>query len=378
MQLAKFDEYTGLRMADLESCDMLALSYFAGRGLPGLKNSDLEQWYCKRDDWAYRVRFETARHMYRFNPKADPPTESSYGNSLPRFLCYFLLQVLQEDCGVRYNSERKFHPATSKPADVFAHGIMDDDGEGGTCASMPLIYVSVGRRLEYPLYLVETRGHLFCRWDDAKGTSIRWQSPDLRVRLPPERFNVEGSGLGIGYFGDAYYREFPEKWTADEIQHGWYLRSLTAKQAMASFLVERGECFWDFGMRQHALQSYHYAQQLVSDDPRYNQLAQRRGQQFALDLFGRADHQKMQRMRLAQAYPHGRGCACVECFNSLNKKMSGMDHGASCQCMNCQQGKASITPQGLQGHPSQCGCAGCRRKTNAGSPFPGHSGFGIH
>ena len=163
MQLATFDEFTGLRMAGLDSCDMLALSYYAARGLPRLDKSDLEHWYSKRDAWAFRVQFETARHLYRFDPNAAPPTEMSYGNSLARFLCSFMLQVLQEDCGVRYNPERKFKPATCKPADVFAHGIMDDNGEGGTCASMPVIYVTVGRRLGYPLYLVETRGHLFCR-----------------------------------------------------------------------------------------------------------------------------------------------------------------------------------------------------------------------
>ena len=36
MQIATFDEFTGLKLAGLEGADILALNFFAGRGLPGL------------------------------------------------------------------------------------------------------------------------------------------------------------------------------------------------------------------------------------------------------------------------------------------------------------------------------------------------------
>ena len=65
-------------------------------------------------------------------------------------------------------------------ARLFIHGIID--GPGGTCASMPVLYVAVGRRLGYPLKLVEARGHLLLRWDDPLGQ--RLGTPDV--------FNVEG------------------------------------------------------------------------------------------------------------------------------------------------------------------------------------------
>ena len=47
--LALLDEFSGLKAARLESYDVLALSFFAGRGLPGTEKSNLERWYSKRE-----------------------------------------------------------------------------------------------------------------------------------------------------------------------------------------------------------------------------------------------------------------------------------------------------------------------------------------
>jgi hypothetical protein len=212
------------------------------------------------------------RHLYRFDPQATvPPSEFNYGWSLGRFFCYMLLQVLQEDCGVRYNPARKFNPDFCLPEDVFIHGILQDGGAGGTCASMPVVYVAVGHRLGLPLKLVEGRGHYFFRWDDPRGTIIRW--PDLgECWIPSDRFNVEGTGEGIAFHDDAYYIRWPQLWTEIDFAHGRYLRSLTPKEEFASFLVQRGECFWDLGQHLEALKAYHFARILVPEDERYERL----------------------------------------------------------------------------------------------------------
>jgi hypothetical protein len=82
--------------------------------------------------------------------------------------------------GVRYDAEVVADldrpPLDSR--DDFLHGIIA--GRGGTCASLPVLYAAVGRRLGYPLKLVRTTQHLFLRWDDPGG----------------ERFNVEISNAG--------------------------------------------------------------------------------------------------------------------------------------------------------------------------------------
>lgn len=94
------------------------LNLAAAEGLPGMDAVDIAACLYKLDDWAERVKDETLRHMYRFDPQSNqPPSEYNYGNSFGRFCCYFLLQVLQEECGVVYNPARKFDPNFGDPAD---------------------------------------------------------------------------------------------------------------------------------------------------------------------------------------------------------------------------------------------------------------------
>jgi hypothetical protein len=275
-----FDQLAAASDEFLASCDVAQLNLVAARGLPGTASLDIPACLDKLDAWAARVRIETLRHLYRFNPAAnEPPSEFACGNSLGRFLCYFLLQVLQEECGARYNPARKFQPDFCEPADLFIHGIVEAGGAGGTCASMPVVYVAVGRRLGYPLKLVEGREHLFFRWDDPRGTFLQW--PNLGACwLPPERFNIEGTGEGYSFPPDSHYIQWPKLWTEADFAHGRYLRSRSAKEELAAFLIQRGECFWDLGNANEALKAYWFARKLAPDDIRYEGLHAHRTRQY--------------------------------------------------------------------------------------------------
>jgi hypothetical protein len=266
----------------LSSCDVALLNLVAARGLPGTDSLNIEACLDKLDRWAARVRIETMRHLYRFDSRAkEPPSEFRSGNSLGRFLCYFLLQVLQEDCGVSYNPERKCDPDFCQPADLFIHGIVGEKTSGGTCATMPVVYVAVGRRLGYPLKLVEGRGHVFFRWDDRVGSLIRW--PNLgECWIPPDRFNVEGAGEGIAYHPDSYYIQWPQLWNEIDFSHGRYLRSMSAKEELASFLIQRGECFWDIKQPGEAMKAYWFARKLAPDDTRYEWLHSHRTREYQI------------------------------------------------------------------------------------------------
>ena len=137
----------------------------------------------------------------------------------------FIIQTLQEDCGVRYNPERIYSPNFADSRDSFIHGMLDPTC-GGTCASMPVLYVAVGRRLGYPMKLVSAREHLFCRWVS-----------------PTETFNIEGSGNG-GWDShpDEYYKTWPKPITQSQIDRGEYLKSMTPTEELASFFFVRGIC----------------------------------------------------------------------------------------------------------------------------------------
>jgi len=276
----------------LASYDVALLNLAAASGLPGTESLDVPLYLEKLDDWAERVKHETLRHMYRFAPKSKrPPSEFDYGNSLGRFCCYILLQVLQEDCGVAYNPDRKFDPNFGDPADLFIHGVLDENGNGGTCATIPVVYVAVARRLGYPVHLVETKGHLFFRWDDPQGTVIRWDIANTQFQIPPDRFNVEGAGEGIGYFDDSHYIQWPTLWKESDFAHGRYLRSKTLKESFAGFLVLRGECFWEYKNWAETLKAYHHARRLVPEDQRYEHLHAKRTREY--EQYCKDEHERI-------------------------------------------------------------------------------------
>ena len=91
----------------------------------------------------------------------------------------------------KFQDPNCFDPDFSDSRDLFIHGLVY--GPGGTCIRCPSLYAAVGRRLGYPLKLVESKGHLFVRWDDPNG----------------ERLNIEATGQGLSCPADEHYRTWP-------------------------------------------------------------------------------------------------------------------------------------------------------------------------
>ncbi len=378
----------------LDSLDVAAINLTCAMGLPGAEHLNFDKMFNWLDEAARRVDYETRRHWYRF---VDSP--ASFNNSPGYFCCYFLLQVLQQDCGVRYNPNRAVDPTWQDrdrqpdfrdSRDLFLHGMIA--GDGGTCGSMPVMYAAVGRRLGYPLKLVETRAHLFVRWEDPSG---------VRFGVP-ERFNVEGSGHGITSFPDDYYRTWPEPWTADETKANCYLRSLTAREELAGFLVTRGSCLEDNGRFDEAIQAYRRACELTPNDPRKRGTLSRliwRMQRNVLELTetitisrltrelarfpsgsGSASHLptvalhnehcrcwNCQQARLASEpkivtrhHPH---CDCRDCTENRTPMAQAVGHVAGCECSRCRE-KQEIAGQRPKGHIPGCGCMSCNRMRN--------------
>lgn len=245
------------------NADIARLNLLAARGLPGAEGLDVEGILAELDRWAKHVQFETDRHLYRFQRN---PAE--YEDSEAYFRVLFLIVALQGDLGVKYNPERIDEPDFTNSKDLFIHGMVGSDN-GGTCVSMPPLYVAIGRRLGYPMHLVVTKGHVFARWDDGK-----------------ERFNIEGTNRGLDTPDEEHYKNWPYKLTAAEINNGWYLRSLTSAEELAVFLTQRGHCLEDTGRLDEAQVAYAMANRLapqseaiahLQDALRNNALARGRG-----------------------------------------------------------------------------------------------------
>ncbi len=211
-----------MKPEQLGQVDFALMNLLCAGGLPGSENLDIRATLAKLDEWAAKVKSETERHLYRVT---DPRYAEHYDRSEARLRAEFIVQVLQEDCGVHYNEARIDNPDFRNAQDIFIHGMIGNDN-GGTCASMPILYTAIGRRLGYPMKLVLAREHIFCRWDDGG-----------------ERFNIEGAtNGGVDYFPDDHYRRWPKRISDEAVESGEFLKSLTPSEELSVFLFNRGIC----------------------------------------------------------------------------------------------------------------------------------------
>ena len=120
----------------------------------------------------------------------------------------------------------------------------------GTCASLPVLFVAIGRRLGWPLYLAVCKGHVFCQWVDSDGSHR----------------NLEGSCPGGGEsHPDEHYRHWPRRLTRAELDSKKYVRPLSASESLALFLETRGHCLADNGRFDEARDAYEQARRYAPE-----------------------------------------------------------------------------------------------------------------
>jgi hypothetical protein len=238
--------------ASLATCDIAFVNLACADGLPGAPSlTDIRDCLRKLDEWASFVRRYTAlshEQFYRKNP-------AQYGHSKAFFHALCLVTALQRHCGLRYNAAKIPEDVQLETADSFIHGAIL--GEGGTCATIPVVLAAVGRRLGYPIKLVSTRtaqwGHLFARWDDPGG----------------ERLNLEATATGLGTPDDEHYRTGMYALTPEMERAGRFLKSMTPREELANFLTQRGWRWRDQGRWRFAVESFAYASGLVPENASY-------------------------------------------------------------------------------------------------------------
>ncbi len=261
--------------------DVALTNLLCAIGLLHAENLDIPRCLDQINKMAKRVRSQTRRNLYRFHRR---PKE--WKNSEAYWRVGMMITVLQQDIGVRYDPWCVKHPNFDfrDSRRVFLHGILF--GDGGTCASMPVLYVAISRRLGYPLKLVHAKGHVFARWDDPKGR--RWGEP--------ARFNIEATGQGFSSFPDERYRTEPAEITDAEFATGAFLRSLTPREELASFLAGRGSCLLDTRRFSEAARMFHWSVMLAPRDPYYPH-----NRAFALALSGVPVPPRFVELRIAAA-----------------------------------------------------------------------------
>ncbi len=233
--------------------DIAIVNLLCAQGLPGAEDIDLKKYLTTLEKWARLAEFETEKLFPRFYKN---PEEFSYSEGYFRMLV--LVTVLSLNLDVRYNPDLIIIEPTlddlrstaffRNPDYIFIHGIIDE--RLGTCASIPVLTVSVGRLMGYPLRLVNAKAHLFARWEDKK-----------------ERFNIESGGHGLNCHPDEHYMRWPFVITKKELETGFFLKSLSPAEEMATFLETRAMCLLENKKFTEARRFFEHAYSLYPSHP---------------------------------------------------------------------------------------------------------------
>lgn len=238
---------------ELAKVDLAVMNLLCAQGLPGVADFDMAASLALLDRWTDRVDTETRRNWHRFK---DNPAE--YHHSEVEYRIGMLITVLQLDCGVHYNPDLipfsqpgQRGPAVdaaffTNPGQVFLTELLGDR-RTGSCASMPVLYTAIARRLGYPVTLSNAKEHLFVRWDRGGGQG---------------HVNIEGTGNGFIIRSDDDFKKWPDAISDAEIKAGQYLKSLTPSEELATCLFTRGIAFYHHHMAAEALVAFAEAARL--------------------------------------------------------------------------------------------------------------------
>ena len=245
-----------LQMAppELSRLDIGLRNLLCAAGLPGAEDMDIPECMRRLEALTEHVRRRTDHDLIRFREK---PTQFNFPRPCTEnfFRIVTLVCALKDDGGLYYNPERAEGKGGNVPfdsKDMLINGLLSDK-RIGTCNTIPVVIVAVGRRLGYPLYLSTTRQHVWARWDGGG-----------------ERFNIEASCPG-GFtdFDDEHFRNTPSPMRQVDIESGYYLRNLTPVDETALFLFSRAWVLVDHQRFEEALPAWARCCFLAPTEPMY-------------------------------------------------------------------------------------------------------------
>ena len=194
LQVPTLAEMLRMDPAALSRLDVALRNLVCATGLPGAEDMDIPECMRRLDVLTEHVRQTTDRDLVRFR---QDPAQFNFPRPCTEnfFRIVTLITALKHDGGLHYNPERTEGKGEDLPfdaKDMLINGLLSDQ-RIGTCNSIPVVIVAVGRRLGYPLYLSTTRHHVWARWDGSG-----------------ERFNIEASCPGgFSDYDDEHFRDTP-------------------------------------------------------------------------------------------------------------------------------------------------------------------------
>ena len=236
-----YDQLTNLSDEQLAKLDIALVNLLCAEGLPGSESLNIEKCLITLDEWANMAKKDFNLRAYQF-----PLKKEKYDNLLAKFKVVNLGLMLKNDLKCGYNmdlvksgamADIKSSRFFKNSKDIFIHGFVDRST--GSCSSLPVLMVAVGRRCGYPLFLATSKGHLFCRWDDGI-----------------ECFNIEMSCPGVDCPPDSHYKKWPYPCTEQEIKDEKYLKNLTPREEFGAFCSIRAGCLIEHKRYKETLNAY--------------------------------------------------------------------------------------------------------------------------
>ncbi len=224
------EELLQLKPDQLEEIDIALMNLLCAKGLLGAEDLNVSECLERLDGMAKYIKTETARHFYKFREHPE-----QYRNSIGYYRMMMLGTVLVKDLGIRYNPEMALPQMDGKiptlgeganSKDVFIHGLLDGK-HFGTCASMPVLVVALGRRLGYPVNLAGAKYHRYVRYEEPDGNHFNVEPTVTEGFLTPE---------------DEDYKNGQFKTSDEEVKGYNWLQPLSNGQALSSFLNTRAIC----------------------------------------------------------------------------------------------------------------------------------------
>ncbi len=135
--------------------DIAEIHFACAAGLPGTERIDVPSYLRIIDQYAEQVRSTTDHLWHVFERQPE-----KFGHSGAYFRMMVMATVFQRDLGFRTTGRaNRDDYKLLDSRDAFLHGLIEVGT--GSCASHPVLYAAVGRRLNYPIRLVTSPRHLF-------------------------------------------------------------------------------------------------------------------------------------------------------------------------------------------------------------------------
>lgn len=187
----------------------------------GLGNEEIDvlKELKRLDEWAVGVNAYIAGRLGHYD--RDP---ARFDHSRAKAVMVYLVHGLCDEYEMSYDMKTMMDPNYSNPEQVFITGLLGSERRG-SCASIPILCTAIARRLGLPIRLMQTPAHFVMRWDDP---------------ITGEVFNIETNGMGVDFFADSHYMEYPYHTTELDVKRGYCLTVLAPQQELACFLRIRG------------------------------------------------------------------------------------------------------------------------------------------